>query len=70
MYDNFRKSQIKQHKNLCENCVVLKCNSCFGIHLVMTNCNYIEPLFVFMFSYKFISYIEIAIQIETSIFIM
>ncbi len=30
----------------------------------------INSLFVFMFSYKFISYIEIAIQIETSIFIM
>ncbi len=30
----------------------------------------INSLFVFMFSYKFISYLEIAIQIETSIFIM
>lgn len=51
-------------------CLLSIIRSVSETHIVLANCNYIELLFVFMFSYKFISYIEIAIQIETSIFIM
>lgn len=36
----------------------------------MTQCNRIKTLSVFILPYKFISYIEIAIQIESGTFIM